>query len=870
MVSKKDKYLATAQKFVERGQLDKALAEFAKVIQEDPKDTRTLLKMAELHAKRGASAEATEIYLRTGDLYAEQGFAQKAVAVYKNVLKLSPGTVAAHLKVAALFVQLDLVSDAAQQFEAAAAALQKLDKPGDAVAALRQAVDIQPDNVVLRVKLAESASQANLIDDAVREFGKAAEQLKALGRTDESLRVMERLLFHQPDNFAKARELAEAYIAKGTPRLALPKLQASLNGEPREPRTLSLLARALEQLGQVPKAVSVLKELIRLCEELGRLSERDAAVVRGLTLDPEDQELRAAAARNQLRGVAGAANEATPPPSSPRDFSVAAGGSFDLSGVVRAPTGASGASGRVSLPVGAGESSRRHDSGVTVNVGAGPDATRILAEGDIFVKYGLLERAADHLARVFEFDPDHREAREKMIVVLERLGRHQGADRHREILSAQLSKTPPPVDAVHFVPAGVSLHSDSGAVHAGEEPPMDSGPSISLAIDDDDDPAANVATPPPELKPSARTNGTSARVTLETDFDAEARTGDVEEVSDVAVGSGDIEVSLDQEAAPYGPRGDLGDNDDTENTPRLTRRPRRSVASSASFDGQLLIGTDDDDDEDPTSAFSQAPATIAAPPHVLATAMAAHDDDELSAELEQVSFFLDQSMIDEARALLEDLNGRFPNQPRIAAGLREVRLTEIPRAGSHDDGGGVAEDESQSSESGPTARLPSEPPIVSPTLVPPSFNQRPIRPDATPPPRAVVRDGSASDSETHADLAIAYKGMGLFDAAIAELKLASEDPAREVFALTTMGECFEAKGSFTEAIIRYKRALNCDNITPEETLVLYFLLGTAFEQLGDVSEALYFLEKVLKRDPKFRDVDLKVAELRPRLVKRAR
>ncbi len=85
-----------------------------------------------------------------------------------------------------------------------------------------------------------------------------------------------------------------------------------------------------------------------------------------------------------------------------------------------------------------------------------------------------------------------------------------------------------------------------------------------------------------------------------------------------------------------------------------------------------------------------------------------------------------------------------------------------------------------------------------------------------------------------------------------------------------MGECFEAKHSFTEAIIRYKRALNCEQITPQETLVLYFLLGVAFERLGDVSEALYFFEKVLKRDSKFRDVDLKVSELRPRLVKRAR
>ena len=146
---------------------------------------------------------------------------------------------------------------------------------------------------------------------------------------------------------------------------------------------------------------------------------------------------------------------------------------------------------------------------------------------------------------------------------------------------------------------------------------------------------------------------------------------------------------------------------------------------------------------------------------------------------------------------------------------------------------------------------------------------QPRREGATLPPRAVVEDGEA-DFATHADLAIAYKEMGLYDAAIGELKKLARDPEREVFALTTMGECYEAKGSFTDAVIRYKRALNCEQITPEEVLLLYYLLGAAFDRLGDVNEALYFFEKVAKRSPRFRDVEQKVAELRPRMVKRAR
>jgi tetratricopeptide (TPR) repeat protein len=141
--------------------------------------------------------------------------------------------------------------------------------------------------------------------------------------------------------------------------------------------------------------------------------------------------------------------------------------------------------------------------------------------------------------------------------------------------------------------------------------------------------------------------------------------------------------------------------------------------------------------------------------------------------------------------------------------------------------------------------------------------------DPTPPPRAVVEAGGDLDVSTHLDLGVAYKEMGLFDAAIAELRVARDDPRREVEALTMMGECYEAKGSLTEAIIRYKQALNCTPISADEMTQLYFLLGGAFDRLGDASEALYFFEKVARREATFRDVDQRIAALRPRLIKSA-
>jgi tetratricopeptide (TPR) repeat protein len=139
-----------------------------------------------------------------------------------------------------------------------------------------------------------------------------------------------------------------------------------------------------------------------------------------------------------------------------------------------------------------------------------------------------------------------------------------------------------------------------------------------------------------------------------------------------------------------------------------------------------------------------------------------------------------------------------------------------------------------------------------------------VRLDASAAPVAVMAVGESADLSTHGDLGIAYKEMGLYDAAIAEFKQLTADAAREVFALTMIGECLEAKGTLTDAVVRYKEALNCGVVTSAETLVLYNLLGNVFERIGDRSEALYFFEKVAKRDPRFGDVERRIAALRGR------
>jgi len=121
---------------------------------------------------------------------------------------------------------------------------------------------------------------------------------------------------------------------------------------------------------------------------------------------------------------------------------------------------------------------------------------------------------------------------------------------------------------------------------------------------------------------------------------------------------------------------------------------------------------------------------------------------------------------------------------------------------------------------------------------------------------------TAEDFETHYDLGIAYKEMGLLDDAVNEFRIVMKDSAREVQCHLMIGLCFLEKGMQTDAIGQFKKGLYVEGITEREALSMYFELGQAYERLNDPREALYYYEKVIKRDSHFRDVEKRMDALR--------
>ena len=123
------------------------------------------------------------------------------------------------------------------------------------------------------------------------------------------------------------------------------------------------------------------------------------------------------------------------------------------------------------------------------------------------------------------------------------------------------------------------------------------------------------------------------------------------------------------------------------------------------------------------------------------------------------------------------------------------------------------------------------------------------------------------DAETHYNLGVAFREMGLLDEAIGEFQKVvkgaqkGQYPENFLQACSLLAVCFMDKGMPQIAAKWYTRALETPDLDEESTLALQYDLGVAFEQTGDTRGALERFSEVYSQNIDYRDVADKIRAL---------
>lgn len=127
--------------------------------------------------------------------------------------------------------------------------------------------------------------------------------------------------------------------------------------------------------------------------------------------------------------------------------------------------------------------------------------------------------------------------------------------------------------------------------------------------------------------------------------------------------------------------------------------------------------------------------------------------------------------------------------------------------------------------------------------------------------RGVSEALSEGDVDTRYDLGIAYKEMGLIEDALAEFQLCVGDPGHRFQALHMLALCTLELGRHGDAVHHLQQALSLPDALDAQRAGIYFDLGRAYRQAGDLDAARDAFESVRTRDPSFPDLDAQIAAL---------
>ncbi|HEY0986814.1 MAG TPA: tetratricopeptide repeat protein, partial [Kofleriaceae bacterium] len=616
------------------------------------------------------------------------------------------------------------------------------------------------------------------------------------------------------------------------------------------------------------------------------------------------------------------------------------------------------------------------------------EISKILAETDVYVKYGLHQKAIDHLRRVFTLDADNVEARERLKDIFISQGREQEAEVELLRLAEVVAPSDPDraeaylqellamegthtgafelarrfrlrVARLSSISSEVELQQEFGGVSVVDSelddidvvsPPRGLAGAIARAQSrdsiDDFDPGELIGnqiahgSPAPGRPPQPPNGDYATETEFELDFEpspsqatrqmapevvealTSAREDDLEhpmivdrppprwaesledaQALDAQLDDVELGDDIDRQVARELAGADSGDA--AEDLPfdpdearafdaAVPKAPQASGETDATFMADFAetdlplptpVTSVDHAYEPPggydpystevaqtPSAFADPTAsnTVSSGPPGFTSADLHHGSPASSAspraesgiedDLDEAEFYAGQGMYAEALDVLNGLRERFPAHRLVQAKLREVEALAAGEAALGDALDSMADIGAQGGTDALDLDEIEEMGVEH--LVELDADSQPVNlPRKRQPTVMLEKPLDDGETDTHYDLGLAYKEMALYDDAIKSFEKVLRAPGREVQCRVMIGMCLREMGNPSEAIHQFKQGLHAEP-TERERQSLYYEIGITYEAIGDDSEALYYLEMVLKRDPSFADAAMRADNLR--------
>ena len=215
MAHNKAKLIEAAQKYLQQGKIAQAVIEYQHILKQEPRDQVILMTVGDLLVRQGETFQALEFFERLAQLFINDGFTTKAIAIYKKIAKLAPEETKPLERLAELYVQQGVMSEARPLYLQMAEAHLKAGRQQQGAALLRRLLEAEPDNLRVQIRMAELCVAMGQPGEAVEAYRGAGQRLLEHGDHAEALRLVGRALELEPRHASTLLLKARTLVASG-------------------------------------------------------------------------------------------------------------------------------------------------------------------------------------------------------------------------------------------------------------------------------------------------------------------------------------------------------------------------------------------------------------------------------------------------------------------------------------------------------------------------------------------------------------------------------------------------------------------------------------------------------------------------------
>jgi tetratricopeptide (TPR) repeat protein len=222
--------------------------------------------------------------------------------------------------------------------------------------------------------------------------------------------------------------------------------------------------------------------------------------------------------------------------------------------------------------------------------------------------------------------------------------------------------------------------------------------------------------------------------------------------------------------------------------------------------------------------------------------------EEFQTRKAEADFYAQYGFKDQAAKLYESLLRAEPNNREVKEKLNAIKSPAKPAAEPSEMPEAEVEEEAQ--EVKPQAVVDSD--------VKDIFKQF---------KEGLAKNIDEKDSETHYNMGIAYKEMGILEDAIKEFQISLKDPKRARQSMSMIALCHIDLGNYPEAVKEFEKILSLMTPDNEAYLDTAYDLATSYLRNKQYDEALKLFVEINTKDSRFRDAAQQIESLKITIAK---